>query len=58
MLYFLIKTENEFQVRPVQPENESLFRLLYGIQVLIEGFSIPDVLRQFDELPVVISDEL
>lgn len=56
MLYFLVKIENELQVRPVQPENESIFRLLYGAQILIEGISIPDVLRQFHELPLVISD--
>jgi len=55
MLYFLIKTENELQVCPVRPENESVFRLLYGSQILIQGISVPDVLRRLDELPVVIA---
>jgi len=58
MLYFLIKIENELQVRPVMPEDELLFRLLYSPQILVEGISIPDVLRQLDELPVVICDGL
>jgi len=56
MLYFLIKIENELQLRPVSPQNESIFRLLYGQQILVEGISIPDVLRQLDELPIIISD--
>ncbi|MBN9386145.1 MAG: hypothetical protein J0H74_35635 [Chitinophagaceae bacterium] len=56
MLYFLIKIENELQVRSVMPEDELLFRLLYGQKILVEGGSIPDVLQQFDELPLIISN--
>jgi len=56
MLYFLIKMENVLQICPVLTENESWFRLLHESRILVEGSSIPDVLRQFHELPVIISD--
>jgi len=56
MLYFLIKMENELQICPVLTENESWFRLLHESRILVEGSSIPDVLRQFHELPMIISD--
>lgn len=56
MLYFLIKIEKELQVHSALPEDENLLRALYGPQILVEGSSVPDVLRQFDELPVIISD--
>jgi hypothetical protein len=57
MLYFLIKLENELQIRPVHQDNESTFRLVYGIQILVEGVSIPDILQQFNQLPIVMCEE-
>jgi len=56
MLYFLIKTKNELQICPVHPENEPVFRLLYEQHILSEGVNVSDVLRRFEELPVIISD--
>jgi hypothetical protein len=56
MLYFLIKKGNELHVMRVHPKDEVLFRLFYAQLILVEGNSIQDVLRQFDELPVIIND--
>jgi len=56
MLHFLIKKGNELHVMRVHPKDEVLFRLFYDQQILIEGSSVQDVLRQFDELPLVIDD--
>ena len=56
MLYFLIKKGNELHVMRVHPKDEVLFRLFYDQQILVEGDSVQDVLRQFDELPLVIND--
>ena len=56
MLYFLIKKGNELRVLRVNPKDEVLFRLFYDQQILVEGNSIQDVLRQFEELPLVIND--
>jgi len=56
MLYFLLKKGNELHVMRVHPKDEVLFRLLYDQQILVEGNSVQDVLRQFDELPIVIND--
>ena len=56
MLYFLIKKGNELHIAPVLQKDEGTFRLLYAQQILVEGESVPDVLRQFDELPLIIDD--
>ena len=56
MLYFLIKKGNELHVLRVHPDLEVTFRLFYDQQILAEGYSVQDVLRQFDELPLVIND--
>jgi len=56
MLYFLIKKANALHLLPVPPADEVTFRLLYDQQILVEGTSILDVLRQFQELPLIIED--
>ena len=56
MLYFLVKKGNELHVMPVLPAEEELFRLLHHEYILVEGTSLQDVLRQFDEMPLVIED--
>lgn len=56
MLYFLVKKGNELHLLPVHPEEETTFRLIYDNQILVEGCSIQDVLRQFHELPLIIND--
>ena len=56
MLYFLIKKGNELHVLRVNPKDEVLFRLFYDQQILVEGNNVQDVLRQFEELPLVIND--
>jgi len=57
MLYFLVKKGNELHVMPILRKNEAAFRLLYDQQILVEGSSILDVLKQFDELPLVFEEE-
>jgi len=56
MLYFLVKKGNEFHVTPVMPAEEERFRLLHHEYILVEGTSLQDVLRRFDEMPVVIEN--
>lgn len=42
-------------VHEVHPREEETFRLLYDEKILVAGTSIQDVLRQFDELPLIIN---
>ena len=56
MLYFLIKKGNELHILRVHPREEVTFRLIYDQQILSEGSSVQEVLRQFDELPLIINE--
>ena len=56
MLYILIKKGNELHIMRIHPKDEVTFRLLYDQQILVEGYSVQDVLRQFHELPLIIND--
>ncbi|MBN9385073.1 MAG: hypothetical protein J0H74_30235 [Chitinophagaceae bacterium] len=56
MLYFLLKKGNELHIVRIHPDYEVTLRLLYDQQILAEGYSVQDVLRQFHELPLVIND--
>jgi hypothetical protein len=56
MLYFLIKKGNELHLLRVHPRDEETFRLFYDQQVLVEGSSVQEVLTQFHELPLIISE--
>ena len=56
MFYFLIKAEDELMIVPVSPEKEKEFHKQYYPRILTDGESIPEVLRKFDRLPLVISD--
>ena len=56
MLYFLIKKGNALHLLRVHPGDEETFRLFYDQQVLAEGSSVQDVLTQFHELPLIISE--
>jgi len=55
-MYFLIKDKDELYAVPVSPEREPAFRTEYDAKILTEGTSVQDVLRKFNELPLVISD--
>ena len=53
MKYYLIHQENELQVIPVMPEREIDFLLEYSQQILVSGETIREVLRAFDEMPLI-----
>jgi hypothetical protein len=54
MTVYLIKKENELQIHQIRPDQEVRFLALHGDKILMTGDTIIDVLRKFDELPVVI----
>jgi hypothetical protein len=54
MIVYLIKKENELQIHQVKPDQEVRFLASNGDKILLKGDSIKEVLRAFDELPVVI----
>jgi hypothetical protein len=54
MTVYLIKKENELQIHQIWPEQEVGFLALHGDKILMSGESIIEVLRAFDELPVII----
>jgi hypothetical protein len=54
MTVYLIKKENELQIHQIQPDQEIGFLALNGDKILLKGDSVKEVLRAFDELPVVI----
>jgi hypothetical protein len=49
MLYFLIMKGNKLHIHEVHPKDEETFRLFYDEKILVEGTSVRDVLRQFDD---------
>jgi hypothetical protein len=53
MKYYLIHQENELRMIPVTPEREIEFLLEYSQQVLVSGETIREVLRAFDEMPLI-----
>jgi hypothetical protein len=55
MTVYLIKEKEELQVHQVQPDREVAFLAEKGDKILLWGDSIVDVLRKFEELPIVIS---
>jgi hypothetical protein len=55
MTVYLIKEKEELQVHQVQPDREVTFLAEKGDKILLWGDSIVDVLRKFEELPIVIS---
>lgn len=56
MLYFLIKAENELQIVPVPSDKEDAFHRRYDSNILSEGYSVQDVLRKFDDLPLTVCE--
>jgi len=56
MRVYMIKEKNELHLVPVAPGMEEVFKALYGQQVLVEGDNVPEVLRVFHELPVILCD--
>jgi hypothetical protein len=56
MTFFLIFLKNELHVVPVRPEQEIAFFQLHGQRILASGDSIPEVLRIFNALPVIIDN--
>jgi hypothetical protein len=53
MTIYLIKRENELHLCQVRPEQEATFQQKYGQQILMSGDTIQDVLRKFNEMPVI-----
>jgi hypothetical protein len=53
MTVYLIKKENEQQIHQIRPDQEVRFLAQHGDKILMSGESITDVLRAFDELPVI-----
>ena len=53
MTIYLIKQENELHIFQVLPEQEATFQQKYGQQVLMSGDTIQNVLRKFNEMPVI-----
>ena len=54
MIVYLIKEKDEIQIHEIDADRETKFLALYGDRILLFGDSIPEVLRRFNELPVVI----
>jgi hypothetical protein len=53
MTIYLIKQENALHIFQVLPEQETTFQQKYGQQILMSGDTIRDVLRKFNEMPVI-----
>jgi hypothetical protein len=53
MTIYLIQQENELHIFQVLPEQEDRFQQKYGQQILVSGDNIQDVLRKFNEMPVI-----
>jgi hypothetical protein len=54
MTVCLIKEKDEIQIHEIRPDQEIRLLALYGDKILLWGNSVPEVLRRFNELPVVI----
>jgi hypothetical protein len=54
MTVCLIKEKDEIQIHEIRPDQEIRFLALYRDKILLWGNSVPEVLRRFNELPVVI----
>jgi hypothetical protein len=53
MTFHLIFLKNELHIVPVRPEQEMAFFQQHGQRILASGESVPEVLRIFNELPVI-----
>ena len=58
MRIYLIIQDHELHIFPVRPEQEHSFREWYGPRILMVGDNIPEVLRAFDEMPLVFEEGL
>ena len=58
MRMYLIFQENALYIFPVRTEQEDAFQRWYGVRILAVGDSIQEVLRWFDELPLIFEDGL
>ena len=56
MAFPLIFLKNELHIVPVKPEQEMAFFQLHGQRILASGDSIPEVLRTFNALPMIIDN--
>jgi len=57
MTFHLIYLKNELHIVPVKPEQEMAFFQQHGQRILASGESIPEVLRIFNALPVIIDSD-
>ena len=55
-MYYMIFLKNELHVVPVTPEHEIGFFQLHGQHILASGETIPEVLRNFHALPLIIDN--
>ena len=56
MAYYLIFKKNKLHIVPVKTEQEMEFFQLYGQHILASGETIREVLRIFNELPLIIDN--
>lgn len=56
MKYYMIIERNELHIIPVTTDWDESFRILYDGFILFSGDNIPEVLRVFDEMPVITRD--
>ncbi|MDR3712035.1 MAG: hypothetical protein P4L51_04410 [Puia sp.] len=54
MIVYLIKEKDEIQIHEINSGQERRFLALYGDKILLVGNCVPEVLRRFNELPVVL----
>ena len=55
-MYYLIFIKNELHVVPVGPDQEISFFQLHGQRILASGETIPEVLRNFHDVPLIIEN--
>jgi hypothetical protein len=56
MTVYLIKEKEELQIHSIRPDQEGKSLALYGDKILLSGETVTEVLRKFNELPVIICD--
>jgi hypothetical protein len=54
MKYYLIFQQNELHLYRVDAEKQAAFLKQYWLQILASGSSILEVLRTFDDLPLIM----
>jgi hypothetical protein len=56
MTIYLINEEGQLRIVPVLPIQENEFQKKYNQRVLTSGESVQEVLRKYDEIPVIFNN--